>query len=112
SLMAGVEELKGNDIPKASIADAIVFAVYIPPQAPAPGQALCITSWNSDSSIVPATFCPYASNAEIISNFLPLWHPEAMVPPYTKIEGLFNRSIAINAPGIFLSQPTTVIKPS
>ena len=36
-LIAGLDELYGNDIPKASIAEAIVFAVYIPPQAPAPG---------------------------------------------------------------------------
>src|SRR3990172_1917851 len=35
---AGVEELYGSDMPSASIADAIVFAVYIPPQAPGPGQ--------------------------------------------------------------------------
>ena len=39
SPVAGFDELKGKVIPKASIADAIVFAVYIPPQAPAPGQA-------------------------------------------------------------------------
>ena len=36
---AGVDELYGNDMPSASIADAIVLAVYMPPQAPAPGQA-------------------------------------------------------------------------
>src|SRR4051812_40650687 len=35
---AGVDELYGRDMPMHSIADAIVFAVYIPPQAPAPGQ--------------------------------------------------------------------------
>ena len=112
SLTAGLEELKGKDIPNASIAEAIVLAVYIPPHAPAPGHALCTTSLNSASSIVPATFCPKASKAEIISNFLPLWHPDAIVPPYTKIQGLFKRNIAIKAPGIFLSQPTTVTKPS
>ena len=39
SLFAGLDELKGKDIPNASIALAIVFAVYIPPHAPAPGQA-------------------------------------------------------------------------
>ncbi len=42
--VAGLEELYGKVIPKASIALAIVFAVYIPPQAPAPGQAFSITS--------------------------------------------------------------------
>ena len=37
-----VEELFGKQNPIASIAEAIVFAVYIPPQAPAPGQAFLI----------------------------------------------------------------------
>src|SRR3990167_7238230 len=36
---AGIEEEFGNDMPNASIAEAIVFAVYIPPQLPAPGHA-------------------------------------------------------------------------
>ena len=35
-----------------------------------------------------------------------------MVPPYNIKEGRFNRPIAINEPGIFLSQPGTVINPS
>ena len=36
----GVDELYGRLMPSASAADAIVFAVYMPPQAPAPGQEL------------------------------------------------------------------------
>ena len=36
---AGIDELYGSDMPRASIAEAIVLAVYMPPQAPAPGQA-------------------------------------------------------------------------
>src|SRR5690606_9775876 len=36
-LFAGLEEVYGKLIPNASNADAIVFAVYIPPQAPSPG---------------------------------------------------------------------------
>src|SRR5258706_12876836 len=39
SLNAGLEEEYGKLIPKASIALDIVLAVYIPPQAPAPGHA-------------------------------------------------------------------------
>ena len=35
-----------------------------------------------------------------------------MVPPYTRILGRFRRNMAIKAPGIFLSQPTTVTTPS
>ena len=41
-LVAGLDELYGKDIPIASIAEDIVLAVYIPPQAPGPGQALLI----------------------------------------------------------------------
>ena len=37
---AGIDELYGSDMPMASIAEAIVLAVYMPPQAPAPGQAV------------------------------------------------------------------------
>ena len=107
-----IEEENGNDIPNASIAEAIVFAVYIPPQAPDPGQDFFIISLYSLLSIVPVTFSPHASNAETISNFLFLWQPESIVPPYKRIDGRFNLIIPIKAPGIFLSQPTTVIKPS
>ena len=35
-----------------------------------------------------------------------------MEPPYIKIEGLFNLAIPIKQPGIFLSHPPIVIKPS
>ena len=71
-LVAGLEELYGRDIPIASIADDIVLAVYIPPQAPAPGQAFFIISLNSFSSIFPETFSPHASKAETTSSFFPL----------------------------------------
>ena len=71
-LTAGLDELYGKAIPKASMAEAMVLAVYIPPQAPAPGQALRTTSLYSFSSIVPATFSPQASKAETTSSFLSL----------------------------------------
>ena len=67
---AGLELVYGKLIPKASMALAIVFAVYIPPQAPAPGQAFFTTVLNSFSVIVPATFSPQASKAETTSSFL------------------------------------------
>jgi len=89
-----------------------VFAVYMPPQAPAPGMAFFIISLNSSSEMTPAIFCPSASKAETMFNFFPLYLPEAMVPPYTINDGRFKRNIAIMAPGIFLSQPTTVTKAS
>ena len=72
ALNAGLEEEYGKLIPNASIADAIVFAVYIPPQAPAPGQACCTIPLKSASSNCPAIFCPKASNADTIFKSCPL----------------------------------------
>ena len=59
-------------MPHASMAEAIVFAVYIPPQAPAPGHAFLIIFLNSFSSILPETFSPQASKAETTSSSLSL----------------------------------------
>ena len=80
-LTAGFEELYGSESPKTSMAEAMVLAVYIPPQAPAPGHAFCITSLNSASPIFPDTFSPHASKAETTSNFFSATQPDAMVPP-------------------------------
>ena len=55
---AGIEALSGSDMPKASIAVAMVLAVYIPPQAPAPGQEWRTMSPRRVSSIRPATYSP------------------------------------------------------
>ena len=56
--VAGSDELYGSDMPIASIAEAIVLAVYMPPQAPAPGQAWRTTSRRSASVILPAMSAP------------------------------------------------------
>ncbi len=48
---AGVDELPGRLMPSASIADAIVLAVNMPPHAPAPGHAWRTVSRRSSSSI-------------------------------------------------------------
>jgi hypothetical protein len=55
---AGIEALSGSAMPKASIAVAIVLAVYMPPQAPAPGQDFRTMSPRRASSIRPATYSP------------------------------------------------------
>mmetsp|Transcript_721 Transcript_721/g.2356 ORF Transcript_721/g.2356 Transcript_721/m.2356 type:complete len:267 (-) Transcript_721:643-1443(-) len=55
---AGTEELYGRVIPSASIAVAMVLAVYMPPQAPAPGHELRTMAKRSSSVIFPATYCP------------------------------------------------------
>ena len=63
-------ELFVKDSPIASIAHAIVFAVYIPPQEPGPGIAffsICISSLSFNS---PFAFLPTASNTDTISIFL------------------------------------------
>jgi hypothetical protein len=50
----------------------MVLAVYIPPQAPAEGQAFLITCLKSSGVMVPADFFPKASKAETMFNFSPL----------------------------------------
>ena len=71
-------ELPGSDSPKASMAEAMVLAVYMPPQEPGPGIAVRSTSLNCSSVIAPAAFWPTASNTEITSRRSA---PSAMVPP-------------------------------
>ena len=55
---AGMLALSGSDIPRASIAVAMVLAVYMPPQAPAPGHAWRTMLARRESSIRPATYSP------------------------------------------------------
>ena len=69
---ASCAELSGKLIPRASIADDIVLAVYIPPQEPAPGIALVSISFNSSSLSLPPEWAPTASNTETISKFCSL----------------------------------------
>ncbi|TXT22290.1 MAG: hypothetical protein FD138_3551 [Planctomycetota bacterium] len=57
---AGIDELYGSDMPIASIAEAIVLAVYMPPQAPAPGMLQRTTACRSSSFMRPAMYSPYA----------------------------------------------------
>ena len=64
---AGVEDEYGRLIPRASIAQAIVFAVYIPPQAPAPGQLSWMMVFRSSAVIRPARNSPYDCAASTMS---------------------------------------------
>ena len=50
-------------MPIASIAEDMVFAVNIPPHAPAPGHARRSTSRRSASLSLCALYCPTASKA-------------------------------------------------
>ena len=75
-----VEEYIGL-IPIASKAEDMVLAVYIPPQEPAPGQALRSTDINLTSSIRPALYCPTASKALTTVRSSPSKCPGSIVPP-------------------------------
>jgi len=56
--IAVFEEDPGRVIPMASIAVAMVLAVYIPPQAPGPGQACRMISKRVGSSISLVMYWP------------------------------------------------------
>ena len=55
---AGIDESYGIDMPSASIAHAMVLAVYMPPQAPAPGHEWRTMSERLASSMRPAEKAP------------------------------------------------------
>ena len=65
--IAACAELFGRLRPSASIAEAMVLAVYMPPHDPAPGQACCSRSASSASEMRPAACWPTASNTETMS---------------------------------------------
>ena len=116
--IATCAELPGRLIPSASIALAIVLAVYMPPHEPAPGMAYFSTSLSSSSVSSPLACLPTASNTETISIGLRCSssscgiRPGKIVPPYTNTAGRLRRARAIMQPGIFLSQPPMATRPS
>ena len=71
SEIAACAELLGRLRPSASIADAIVLAVYMPPHDPAPGQACCSRSASAASDNFPAACWPTASKTDTMSTGLP-----------------------------------------
>mmetsp|Transcript_43308 Transcript_43308/g.70281 ORF Transcript_43308/g.70281 Transcript_43308/m.70281 type:complete len:252 (+) Transcript_43308:1236-1991(+) len=99
-------------MPKASIADAIVLAVYMPPHDPDPGQACFSTSVRRVSSIFPAPNAPMASNELTTVRASPSRWPGRMVPPYRNTPMALLRAMGISAPGMLLSQPPRVTMPS
>ncbi len=78
---ADIVDEPGRLIPIASIADDMVLAVNIPPQAPAPGQAFFSISISSSRGSLPATCCPRASKTLTMVRSRPPWCPGLMVPP-------------------------------
>ena len=75
---ASCAELLGRLIPRASMAEAIVLAVYMPPQLPGPGMALHSISCSARSDTAPLAWPPTASNTETTS-VCPA--PGRIVPP-------------------------------
>ena len=71
--VAGGAALPGTDIPSASAALAMVFAVNMPPQAPSPGQIARSIASRSSRLISPRAHAPTASNAStmVTSRSLP-----------------------------------------
>ena len=63
---AGGAALPGKDIPRASPIDAMVLAVYMPPQAPSPGQIARSMASTSSRVIKPRAQAPTASKASMI----------------------------------------------
>src|SRR5699024_12853762 len=102
---AGLDELPGRLIPIASTADARVFAVYIPPQEPAPGHALHSMDPNSSSSISPLLCLPTPSKIDTTSISFPCSEPGAIVPPYTKTDGTSALAMATIQPRILSCPP-------
>jgi len=81
SVTAGGLALPSGAKPIASLMEAIVLAVNMPPQAPAPGQAWRSISSSSSSLIWPVATAPHASNTFWIVTSCPRWWPGMMDPP-------------------------------
>ena len=67
-------------MPMASNDEDIVFAVYMPPQAPTDGQAFFSMPTKSSSDILPAVNAPTASKADTMVRSCPFQRPGLMVP--------------------------------
>src|SRR5699024_12418009 len=83
SEVAGFEAFPGKLIPIASIAEAIVFAVYIPPQEPGPGHAQRSTLWSCSSEISPLLYLLNPSHPETRLTSSASIFPRLTIPTYT-----------------------------
>ena len=78
---AGMDAAPGIDIPRASIAEAMVLAVNIPAQAPSPGQATRSIASRSSRLIWPRAWRPTASYMSCMFTSSPLKLPGSIAPP-------------------------------
>ncbi len=92
-------------MPRASVTQAMVFAVNIPEHEPGPGQARSSRQRSSASSISPAVRRPTASNVSCTrSRRVVPRTPASIGPAVTTMAGMSSRAAAINMPGVILSQ--------
>ena len=68
-------------MPSASLAQAIVLAVYMPAQEPSPGQATHSSSYSSSAVMRPASNAPTPSNTSCTVTSRPWKRPGMIVPP-------------------------------
>ena len=78
---AGMVAYPGGERPSTSIASAMVFAVYWPPQAPLPGQATSSSSLSCARGSFPAAWAPTASKTSWMVTSRPWNRPGAIEPP-------------------------------
>ena len=90
----------------------MVLAVYIPPQAPSPGQIAFSISVTCSRVIRPRTQAPTASKASMIVTSLSPTRPGMIEPAYRNTEARSSRAAAISIPGRLLSQPASRTDPS
>ncbi|MPM54804.1 hypothetical protein SDC9_101584 [bioreactor metagenome] len=114
---AGGAAEPGSDMPSASASEAIVLAVYIPPQAPSPGQMARSIASRSVRLSRPAWQAPAASNpsSSVTSRSVPSLsraRPGAIEPAYRNTAARSSRAAAISMPGSDLSQPASRTEPS
>ena len=104
-------------MPSASPMEAMVLAVYIPPQAPSPGHIARSIRPRSSSLILPALQAPTASKASMIVTCFSVpsvsfTQPGAIVPAYKNTDARSSLAAAISIPGSDLSQPASRTEPS
>src|SRR3954469_22861391 len=109
---AGGAAEPGRGMPRASPTAAMVFAVYIPPQAPSPGQIARSMRSTSSRVILPARHAPTASKASMIVTSRPSTCPGMIEPAYRNTDARSSRAAAISIPGSDLSQPARSTDPS
>ena len=114
---AGGAALPGSDMPSASAALAMVLAVYMPPQAPWPGQVAFSIASSSSCVMSPRASAPTPSKTSMMvrsrsTPFRPASLPGSVEPAYRKTLARSSRAAAMSIPGSDLSQPASVTEPS